>query len=396
MLEECTRTSFNTHVIGGFMGMDSSTSSEQTGAALEAFVSSNLKRTWNTNKMDTLNLTKKTQIKKVAELLTFEPEVEEGHWLINVDCDTLGLKSSLEAMRVASESRRDAVWVFRVKYSKGIKGFPAYKELVDSAPCAQYWGTYIRREDIEWLLTQGRRNYLTMLKAEDRLIDYDLEGICHQPAINNVVHWFSKNYNRDIDKVFQLYRKISNEGWRAQGVTDKGGSTTARNNIRHQIGFASGSLDEWVIRTLQGVGDMEVTHAMWNLHGTRLRGKVLGILGGLIEVKQHLNLGDGYHSDWQLNWVDDQSERYTRYARDLRGYTDNWGNGTDPISLETLVRAVNKLEIARYWNTEADVLSWYYDVLLEPPETRGPKAVEKARKKREKSRKSARKATRKG
>lgn len=111
------------------------------------------------------------------------------------------------------------------------------------------WCTYLRRDDIEWLLWRAWNNHIRKLEKGQKFIDVDIEKALRKSAGGELVRWFSKSYNRDIDSVFILAHHLEAKGFGGLGVTEKS-SAAAKRNVVSLVGNASSSTEEWVLSVI--------------------------------------------------------------------------------------------------------------------------------------------------
>lgn len=371
VLAKAVSGSYNVFVVGGYMGSGISTGeTEKTGVKLYTWLDKTLKRVFNVAPSSILRCENAESVNLMHDTVNYMPE--GGVWYIDVDVNKVGLpmakKLMKEATALTTTETENKVWLFRVPFSKTQKGFPTYQELVKVGGLG-VWCTYLRRDDIEWLLWRAWNNHIGKLEKDQKFIDVDIEKTLRRNAGGELVRWFSKSYNRDIDSVFVLAHHLEAEGFGGLGVTEKS-SAAAKRNVVSLVGNASSSLEEWVLSV---VGDssersfkscIEMAQRLYSSSGDRLYPVVMTTINGLFEVKMQLINGDAYKGIYKGNWLNEDSERYTKYERLLQPSVSRWGKKKQGIPLENLINARNILMGARRWYRLLDVFLWVYQVRI--------------------------------
>lgn len=371
VLAKAISGAYNVFVVGGYMGSGISTGElEKTGVKLYTWLDKSLKRVFHVVPGSIIHCDNAESVSLMRDTVNYMPE--GGVWYIDVDVNKVGLSTAKKLMKeataIATTETENKVWMFRVPFSKTQKGFPTYQELVKVGGLG-VWCTYLRRDDIEWLLLRAWNNHLKKLEKDQKLIDVDIEKTLRRGAGGELVRWFSRSYNRDIDSVFVLAHQLEAEGFGGLGVTEKS-SAAAKRKVVSLVGNASSSMEEWVLSV---TGDssaksfkncVEMAQRLYSSSGDRLYPAVMSTLNGLIEVKLQLINGDAYKGTFKGNWLNEDSERYAKYERALQPSVSRWGKKSPGIPLENLINARNILMGVRKWYKLLDVILWVYRVRI--------------------------------
>ena len=109
---------------------------------------------------------------------------------------------------------------------------------------------------------------------------------------------------------------------------------------------------------------VEMAQRLYSSSGDKLYPAVMATINGLVEVKLQLINGDAYKGIYEGNWLNEDSERYTKYERFLQPSVSRWGKKSQGISLESLINARNLLMGSRKWYKLLDVILWVYQVRI--------------------------------
>lgn len=371
VLAKAASGSYNVFVVGGYMGSGINTGKvEKTGVKLYTWLDKTLKRVFGVMPSSILYCENAESVNLMHDTVNYMPE--GGVWYIDVDVNKVGLptakKLMKEATAITTTETENKVWLFRVPFSKTQKGFPTYQELVKVGGLG-VWCTYLRRDDIEWLLWRAWNNHIRKLEKGQKFIDVDIEKTLRKGSGGELVRWFSKSYNRDIDSVFMLAHHLEAKGFGGLGVTEKS-SAAAKRNVVSLVGNASSSMEEWVLSVIGDTSKksfkscVEMAQRLYSSSGDKLYPAVMATINGLVEVKLQLINGDAYKGIYEGNWLNEDSERYTKYERFLQPSVSRWGKKSEGISLESLINARNLLMSSHKWYKLLDVILWVYQVRI--------------------------------
>lgn len=373
ILDKVASGSRKVFVIGGYAGSGINTGQlERTGVALYGWVDSTLKRVHGVEPKGILHCDNGVDVAYMLNAANYVPEGDS--WYIDVNVDKVGLNEAKKLMKMATnitqQSTESKVWVFRVPHSKTRKGFPAYKSLLGVGGDG-IWCTYLRRDDIAWLLKYSWDKYIKTLNKMS--IQYDSEKSLKTAFGYTLIRWISESYNRDVDSVMKLAALLEEGGADSLGLRPKMSLASAKRSVVNIVGNASSSMEEWVLSVLKNSKgqkslslNIELGQRLYSASGSKLYPAVMSALNSLIEVKIQRMGGLGYKEKPWGHWLDEDSERYTRYANDISPLIkkDKWGNPVPNVSLERLINARNVLLSQKNWYKPIDVYLWVYKVGL--------------------------------
>lgn len=373
ILDKVASGSRKVFVIGGYAGSGINTGQlERTGVALYGWVDSTLKRVHGVEPKGILHCDNGVDVAYMLNAANYVPEGDS--WYIDVNVDKVGLNEAKKLMKMATnitqQSTESKVWVFRVPHSKTRKGFPAYKSLLGVGGDG-IWCTYLRRDDIAWLLKYSWDKYIKTLNKMS--IQYDSEKSLKTAFGYTLIRWISESYNRDVYSVMKLAALLEEGGADSLGLRPKMSLASAKRSVVNIVGNASSSMEEWVLSVLKNSKgrkslslNIELGQRLYSASGSKLYPAVMSALNSLIEVKIQRMGGLGYKEKPWGHWLDEDSERYTRYANDISPLIkmDKWGNPVPNVSLERLINARNVLLSQKNWYKPIDVYLWVYKVGL--------------------------------
>lgn len=373
ILDKVASGSRKVFVIGGYAGSGINTGQlERTGVALYGWVDSTLKRVHGVEPKGILHCDNGVDVAYMLNAANYVPEGDS--WYIDVNVDKVGLNEAKKLMKMATnitqQSTESKVWVFRVPYSKTRRGFPAYKSLLGVGGDG-IWCTYLRRDDIAWLLKYSWDKYIKTLNKMS--IQHDSEKRLKTAFGYTLIRWISESYNRDVDSVMKLAALLEEGGADSLGLRPKMSLASAKRSVVNIVGNASSSMEEWVLSVLKNSKgreslslNIELGQRLYSASGSKLYPAVMSALNSLIEVKIQRMGGLGYKEKPWGHWLDEDSERYTRYANDISPLIkkDKWGSPVPNVSLERLINARNVLLSQKNWYKPIDVYLWVYKVGL--------------------------------
>lgn len=373
ILDKVASGSRKVFVIGGYAGSGINTGQlERTGVALYGWVDSTLKRVHGVEPKGILHCDNGVDVAYMLNAANYVPEGDS--WYIDVNVDKVGLNEAKKLMKMATnitqQSTESKVWVFRVPYSKTRKGFPAYKSLLGVGGDG-IWCTYLRRDDIAWLLKYSWDKYIKTLNKMS--IQHGSEKRLKTAFGYTLIRWISESYNRDVDSVMKLAALLEEGGADSLGLRPKMSLASAKRSVVNIVGNASSSMEEWVLSVLKNSKgreslslNIELGQRLYSASGSKLYPAVMSALNSLIEVKIQRMGGLGYKEKPWGHWLDEDSKRYTRYANDISPLIkkDKWGSPVPNVSLERLINARNVLLSQKNWYKPIDVYLWVYKVGL--------------------------------
>lgn len=368
-------------MVGGYMGTGVSGDESDNGSKLYDWVDRTLRAVFGVVKEGVIDIQNGADIAYLRQAINYSPPGGTA-WYIVVNVDKIGLSEAKSLMRLAGAYQGtegySAVWLFLIRYSRGRKGFPAYKSLLGSKEAQGLaegiWCTYMRRREIFWLLSKAYHDHLKALRADKKAIEVDLETGRYNSGGQALLEWVSANYNRDISSIMDLYGRILQSGLSGFDLDDGSGKSKkglslnrGKRAVIAMIGNPTSSAEGWVLSVVKNKNktsikeNIEQAQRLYAASRSNLYVIAMSTLNGLIEVKMKLLSGDGFHGKFETRWINSDSSRYAKFYRELQPSQGRWG-GDLGIPLESLLNARSLLMKARDWRSELSVFEWVYAV----------------------------------
>lgn len=365
-------------LLGGYAGSEPN-NPEGAAVGLYNWVKERMLTAHNIANEDIIHIDTQNSIPDFYQRVSYSPEGGDGY-LVEVEAEKIGLgetKKLLHTVRGGFDSDITVAVLVTVPYSRGMRGFPLYKRILeDNEGIPAIWGTYLRRDNVRTLLDDAEHRYTRLLRSQKATgvitpVQYDLDMKLLEDTWKATSDYIAGNYNRDVNEVLKAAEHIAEVGpgyfYTSAPKTDN----ALRTAVTKKLGAPSASLEEWILSVVQakpGSGNkrrelnIDMAQRLYGSMQQSLYPAVMSTLNGLIEVKLHMLSGDGANGVFQGDFVNENAERYTKYYRRLKDQQTRYGV-KQGIKLDQLMNARNLLMSRNRWKSALDAYMWVYEVM---------------------------------